>query len=80
MEIVGLDKAIQTITFEEIPGDMEDRIVEENIEMIGVINTVEVKIGQEKGYLLDIMVLIETEVPATVGQGQDLELVQIEIG
>ena len=46
--------------------------------MIGAMNPVEVGIGQEKGHLQEI-IIIETEVPA-VGQGQDPELVQIEIG
>ena len=35
--------------------------------------------GQEKGHLQEVKI-IETEVPATGGQDQDLELVQIEIG
>ena len=48
MEILGLDKIIERIIFEEIPGDMEDRMVRENIEMIGTMNTVEVGIDQEK--------------------------------
>ena len=64
--------------FGEIPDDMEDRIVE-NIEMIGVMITIEVGIGQKKGHLQEIIVIIEMEVPVTVDQGQDLEPVQIEI-
>ena len=42
MEIIGLDKAIETIIFEEIPEDTEDRIVEGNMGMIDAMNTVEV--------------------------------------
>ena len=64
--------------FEEIPEDMEDRIVE-NIEMIDVMIIIEVGMGQKKGYLQEIIVIIEIAVPVTLGQGQDLELVQIEI-
>ena len=59
---------------------MEDKIVEENIEMIGVMIIIEVGIGQEKGHLQEIMVILGIEVPVTEDQGQDLELVQIEIG
>ena len=59
---------------------MEDKIVEENIEMIGVMIIIEVGIGQEKGHLQESMVILGIEVPVTVDQGQDLELVQIEIG
>ena len=43
-EILGLDKIIERIIFKEIPGDMENRIVEENMEMIGAVNIVEVGI------------------------------------
>ena len=74
MEIIGLDKAIKTINFKEIPKDTEDRIVEKIMGMIGAMNTVEVGTGQEKGHLQEV-IIIETEVPATAGQGKDLELV-----
>ena len=40
---------------------------------------IEAGIGQEKGHLQEIMVVIGIEVQVTVDQGQDLELVQIEI-
>ena len=58
---------------------MEDRIIE-NIEMIDVMTRIEVGIGQEKGHLQDIIVVIEIRVPVTVDQDQDVELVQIETG
>ena len=80
MKIIGLDKAIETIIFDGILEDMEHKIVEENIEVIGVMIIIEAGIGQEKGHLQEIMVVIGIEVQVTVGQGQDLELVQIEIG
>ena len=79
MEIVGLDKIIETI-FKGTPEDMEDKIVEENIEIIGVMIIIEAEIGWEKGHLQEIMVVIGIEVPVTVDQGHDLELVQIETG
>ena len=40
----------------------------------------EAGIGQEIGHSQGIMVTIQIEVPVTVDQGQDLELVIIEIG
>ena len=51
MKIIGPDKAIETIIFEGTPEDTEDKTVEENIEMIGVIIIIEAGIGQEKGHL-----------------------------
>ena len=66
--------------FEGTPEDMEDRIIEENIEIIGTMNITKVGMGQEKGYSQGIMVTIEIEVPVTVDQGQDLELALREIG
>ena len=56
---------------------MEDRIVE-NIEVIDVVIMIEIEIGQEKGHIQEIIVVIEIGVPVTVGQDQDLELVQTE--
>ena len=79
MEIIVLDKAIEIIIFKEIVEDMEDKIVEENIEMIYVMIIIEAQIDQEKGHLQEIKVIIGIEVPVTVGQGQNLELVQIKI-
>ena len=80
MQITGPDKAIETIIFEGILEDMEDKMVEEDIEMIGIMIIIEVGIDQEKGHLQEIMVVVEIEVQVTADQGQDLELVQIEIG
>ena len=58
---------------------MEDKIVEKNIEMIGIVTIIEAGIGQEKGHLQEVMVTIGIEVPVSVDQGQDLELVQMEM-
>ena len=79
MEITGLDKVIETIIFEGTLEDMEDKIVEENIEKIFAMIIIEPGIGQEKGHLQEVMVIIGIEVPVTIDQGQYLELVQIEI-
>ena len=80
METIGLDKTIGTIIFEGTLQDMEDKIIEENIEIIGTRNITEAGTGQEKGHSQGIMVTIGIEVPVTVDQGQDLKLVLIEIG
>ena len=80
MEIIDLDKTIETTIFEGTLEDMEDRIIEENIEIIGAMNITEIGIGQEKEHSQGIMVTIEIEVPVTIDQGQDLELALIEIG
>ena len=59
---------------------MEDKMAEENIGIIGAMIIIEAGIGQEKGYSQGIMVTIGIEVPVTVDEVQDLELVLIEIG
>ena len=43
-------------------GDMEDKIVEENIEMIGMMVTIEVGTYQEKGYFQEIIAIIGIEI------------------
>ena len=48
--------------------------------MIDIMITIEARIDQEKGHSQEIIVVAEIEVQVTVDQGQDLELVQIEIG
>ena len=60
-----------------MPEGMEDKIIEKNTEIIGAINITEVEIGQEKGHFQEAIVTIQIEVPVTVDQGQDLELVLI---
>ena len=59
---------------------MEDKIIEEDIEMIDVIIIIEEAIDKEIGHLQEIIIVVEVEVQVTVDQGQDLELAQIEIG
>ena len=60
---------------------MEDKAAEESIEVIirEVMAMIEVEIGLEKGHFPYTMTAIELGVQATVGQGQDLELVQTGI-
>ena len=59
---------------------MEDKIIEEDIEMIDIMIIIEAGIDQEKGHSQEIIIVVEIEVQVTVDQGQDLELVQIDIG
>ena len=80
MEIIGLDKTIKTTILERTLEDMEDKIVEENMAIIGAMIITGAEIDQEKGHSQEIMVTIGIEVPVTVDQGLDLELVLIEIG
>ena len=75
MEIIDLDKTIETTTFKGPLDDMEDRIIEENIGTIGTMITTEAEIEQEKGHSQGIGI----EVPVIVDQGQDPELVLTEI-
>ena len=79
MEIIDLDKTIETTIFEGRLEYMEDKIVEENIGIIGIMIITEAGIGQEKGHSQGIMATIGIEFSVTVDQGQDLELVLIEI-
>ena len=57
---------------------MEDKTVEENTEIIGVMVTIEVGIDQEKDHSQGIMAIIGIDVQVIVDQDWDLELVPIE--
>ena len=59
---------------------MEDKIVEEDIERVGIMIIIEAGIDQEKGHSQEIIVMAEIEDQGTVDLGQDLELVQTETG
>ena len=80
MEITGLEKAIETTILERTLEDMEDKIVEENMAIICAMIIRGAGIDQKKGHSQKIMVTIGIEVPITVDQGLDLELILIEIG
>ena len=79
METIDLGKTIETIIFKGTLEDMENKIMEENTEIIGTVNIIEAEIGQEKGHSQGIKVTIGIEVPVTVDQDQDLMLVLIRI-
>ena len=59
---------------------MVDKIIEEDIEMIDIMITIEAGTDQEKGHSQEIIVVVETEAQVTVDYDQDLELVLIETG
>ena len=59
---------------------MEDKIIEEDIEMIDIMIIIEVGTSQEKGHLPEIIVVTEIEAQVIVDLGLVPELVQIEIG
>ena len=79
-QVIGLDKTIETVIFKETLEGMEDKIIEEDIEMIDTMIIIEAGTGQEKGHLQEIIVVAEIEVQVTVDLGQAPELVQTEIG
>ena len=80
MEIIGLDKAIETTILERTLEAMEDKIAKENMGIIGTLTITGVEIDQEKGHSQEILVTIGIEIPVRVGQSLDLESVLIEIG
>ena len=80
IEIIDLDKTIETTIFERTLQDIEDKIIEENIGIIGTMIIREAGIDQEKGHFQGVMATIGIEVPVIVDQYQGLELVLIDIG
>ena len=78
IQVVGPDKTIETVIFKEILEGMEDKLIEEDIEMIDIIIIIEKGIDQEKGHSQEIIIVAEIGVQVTVDQGQDLDLVQVE--
>ena len=80
IQAVGPDKTIESVIFEETQEGMEDKMIEEDIEMIDIMIIIEAGIDQEKGHSQEIIVMVGIEVQVRVGQDQDLELVQIKTG
>ena len=76
-----MNRVIEGTIFETVQGDMEDKIAEGSIEMtvICVMVTIEVGIDQERGHSQEVTMVTELEIQATIGLGQDLELVLIGI-
>ena len=71
-------KMTQGTIFKKILGDMEVKTVEENIEITGIMATIEVGIDQEKDCFQEIIAIIGIKAQVTVYRDQDLELVPIE--
>ena len=76
-----LSRTMGGLFFEIMLWNMEDKPAERNIEMIliNVMVTIEVGIDQEKGHFQEFVAVIELEVQAVVGLGQDPEPVLIGI-
>ena len=75
-QVVGLDKTIEIVVLEEALEGMEDKIVEDDIEMIDIMITIEAETGQEKRYLPGIITAAEIEVQVAVDPDQALEPTQ----
>ena len=80
IQVVGPDKTIETVIFEETLEGIADKIIEEDIEMMDIMIIIKAGIDQEKGHSQEIIVVAEIEVQVTLDQGQDLEPVQTETG
>ena len=80
MVIIDTDsnKTIETTIFKRTLGDMEDKIVEENTGITGMMIIVEVRIDQRHSQ--ETMAIIVVDVQVIVDQDQGLELALIEIG
>ena len=80
MEVIDPDfsKTTEGTIFKKMLGHMEDKTVEENTQIIGMMATIEVGIDQEKDHSQKIMAIIGIEVQVIADQDQDLELVLIE--
>ena len=59
---------------------MEDRIVEKNTGITGMMIIIEVGIDQGRGHSQETMAIMGIEAQVIVDQDQDLELALIEIG
>ena len=60
-------KITEGTTFKKALGNIEDKVVEGNIEMRGMMITTEVGIGQEKDHSQKIIAVVEIEAQAIVG-------------
>ena len=56
-QVVGPGKTKETVIFKETLEDMEDKIIEEGIEMIDIMIIIEAGIDQEKGHSQEIIVV-----------------------
>ena len=77
-----MSQVIEGTIFEAILEDTIDKIAEGSIEMIiiGIVVTIKAGIGPERDHSQETITVIELEVQAIVGQGQDPEPILIRIG
>ena len=82
MEIKDTDSSttIRTTIFETTLEDVEDKTVEENTGITGLMIIIEVGIDQKEGHSQETVVIIGIEVQVIVDQDQSLDLTLIEIG
>ena len=80
MEVIDPDfsKTTEGTIFKKMLGDMEDKTVEENTVITGMMVTIEVGINLEKDHSQEIMAIILIEVRVTVDQDQGLQIVLVE--
>ena len=57
IQVVGPDKTIETVIFEETLEGMEDKIIEAAIQMIDIMIIIEAGIDQEKGHSQEITIV-----------------------
>ena len=76
-----LNRTTEEAIFKTMLGNMEDKTAEGNIEMIviDIMITIEAGVDQERGSSQEVIAVIELEVQAVVGLGQDPEPVLIGI-
>ena len=67
------NKITEGTIFKNTLEDIEYKVVEGNIEMIGMMITTGVGIGQEKDHSQEIIAVAQVEAQAIVSQDQDLE-------
>ena len=70
-------KITEGTTFKKALGDIEDKTAEGSMEMIGVMVTIEVGIGQGRNHSQEITAVTRIEAQAIVGPNQDPEPVPI---
>ena len=74
------DRTTEVTILEGTLENMVDKIIDETMEMKGIMTIIETEIGQEKEHLQEITVVTETEVKVIEDQDQSLELIQIGTG
>ena len=67
LQIIDPDRTIEIAIFGDTLEGMVDKIIEEVIEMIDIMITIEAGVDQEKGHLQEIIVVAEIEVQVRSG-------------